>query len=93
VTGADPSPVRLWPSTVSVTAPGLPSRRLTACRSVQVSDVPRSMVPWKIVAPADVVSAQQGSLTAVTKITTSGEFGLAAAGGEVLFAGGCLRAA
>src|SRR5260370_5427127 len=81
VTGADPSPVRLLPSTVSVTAPGLPSRRVTACRSVQVSEVPGSMMPWKIAAPLDVVrSAQQGSLTAVREITTSGEPWRAAGG-------------
>ena len=74
VTGSDPSPVRGLPFTVSVTAPGLPSRRLTTCGSVHVIDAPGSRMPWKIVAPPAVVrSAQQASLTTVSKITTSAE--------------------
>jgi hypothetical protein len=94
VTGSDPSPVRLLPSTVSVTAPGLPSLRVTARRPVQVFEVPGPMMPWKIVAPPGVArSAQQASLTAVTEITTSRGPGRAAGGAGVLVAAGCLRAA
>lgn len=94
MTGSDPSPVRLLPSTVSVTAPGLPSLRVTARRSVQVFEVPGSMMPWKIVAPPGVVmSAQQGSLTLVREITTSRGPRRAAGGDGVLVAAGCLRAA
>jgi hypothetical protein len=45
VTGCGPSPARLLPSTVRVTAPGLPSCRVTARRSVQVSEVPGPRMP------------------------------------------------
>ena len=95
VTGSDPSPVRGLPFTVSVTAPGLPSRRLTAWRSVQCIDVPRSRMPWKIVAPPGVArSAQQASLTAVSTITTPGEPRAAVAcGAGVIAAAGCRAAA
>jgi hypothetical protein len=93
VSGCDPSPVRFLPSMVRVTAPGLPSFRVTACRSVHVFEVPVPTMPSKIVAPPGVVrSAQQGSLTAVTAITTARAWA-AAGGAGVVFAAGCLRAA
>src|ERR1035441_1881009 len=93
VTGSDPRPVRLLPSTVSVTAPGLPSSRVTARRSFQVFEAPGLRMPWKTAAPLDVRrSAQQASLTAVREITTSGEPWRAAGGAGVLAMAGCARA-
>jgi hypothetical protein len=43
VTACEPSPLRVLPSTVSVTAPGLPSCRVTARRWVQVFEAPGPM--------------------------------------------------
>ena len=94
VTGSGPRSVRPLPFTVSVIAPGLPSWRVTFRRSLQVLERPWSMMPWKTVAPLDVVrSAQQASLTAVREITTAAA-PWRSAGRAVLFAwAGCWRAA
>ena len=92
MSGSDPSPVRFLPSTLRVTAPGLPSLRVTARRSVHVFEVPVPTMPSKMVAPPGVVrSVQQGSLTAVTEITTAGAWAFAGGAG-VVFAAGCLCA-
>ncbi len=52
--------------------PGLPSRMLTACFSVQVIELPAGTTPMKICEPSLVrVSRTQHSSTASTLITTS----------------------
>src|SRR5579863_3976608 len=63
--------------------PGLPSRMLTACFSVQVIDWPAGTTPMKICEPSLLlVSSTQHSSVALILITTSVGFALCVGDGE-----------